>query len=195
MKLIPLTQGYFSKVDDEDFEWLSKYKWQYHAGYAKRGKYNEDKKNNDTVKMHREIMQPPAGMVVHHKNHDTLDNRKENLIVTTQAMNTKSQRNSDSKRAKHGSVYQGVIVRKRGNGSISYIASLKVNYRKVWVGAFQSELAAAAAYNQTAKKYFGEFAVLNDVPEDTYIPTSEERKAIRFANLNLSSRKKNKQQT
>lgn len=27
MKLIPLTQGKFAKVDDADFEWANRFKW------------------------------------------------------------------------------------------------------------------------------------------------------------------------
>ena len=39
MKEIPLTQGKFTIVDDDDYEELSKYKWYYFCGYAAR-KYN-----------------------------------------------------------------------------------------------------------------------------------------------------------
>lgn len=52
-----------------------------------------NKKNNDicvkikNVPIHRIIMEPPDNMVVHHKNHNTLDNRKSNLEIITQHEN------------------------------------------------------------------------------------------------------------
>lgn len=42
MKLIPLTRGYFTQVDDEDFEELSKYKWQ--VGIVKKDRVQESAK-------------------------------------------------------------------------------------------------------------------------------------------------------
>jgi hypothetical protein len=39
------------------------------------------------VKMHRLLMNPPPGFVVHHKNDDGLDNRRCNLEVTTNRVN------------------------------------------------------------------------------------------------------------
>jgi hypothetical protein len=37
--------------------------------------------------LHRLIKRAPAGLVVHHKNGDRLDNRRSNLELTTQARN------------------------------------------------------------------------------------------------------------
>ena len=37
--------------------------------------------------MHREIMKPPKGMDVDHKNHNKLDNTRESLRVCTHAEN------------------------------------------------------------------------------------------------------------
>lgn len=96
MKLIKLTRGFFAKVDDEDYEELSKYKWHFKigtknkTGYATRGV-----QENGKVKfflMHRQIMGFPEGMVIDHKNHDTLDNRKENLKICSQKENLKNRK-------------------------------------------------------------------------------------------------------
>lgn len=78
MKQIPLTQGKFAIVDDEDFERVNAFKWQYHCdGYA----------TSQKSKMHRFILNAPKGMVVDHKNHDGLDNRKENIWICTNSQN------------------------------------------------------------------------------------------------------------
>src|SRR5690606_25144089 len=71
-KLIPLTKGKFTKVDNEDFEHLSKFNWSVSNGYAM---------NWNLGRMHRYIMKCPKELVVDHKNHDKLDNRKVNLRV------------------------------------------------------------------------------------------------------------------
>jgi hypothetical protein len=62
MKMIPLSQDRFAVVDDDDFEWLSQFKWHYHMGsrnrhgYAIRNERLEPSKTRRIVKMHREIL-------------------------------------------------------------------------------------------------------------------------------------------
>jgi hypothetical protein len=54
MKQIPLSNGKFALVDDEDFEYLNQWKWSYSGhGYAHR------LQSGKTVYMHREILKPP----------------------------------------------------------------------------------------------------------------------------------------
>lgn len=61
--------------------WNEKTNSYYVTGYDNSG----SKRKN--VMMHRWIMCANDGMVVDHKNHDTLDNRTNNLRVTTQTIN------------------------------------------------------------------------------------------------------------
>ena len=102
MKRIPLTQGKFALVDDEDFEALSQFKWRAKhcpdgrrpekssKWYAcrteirKRGPKAGKKKE---VYMHRFLMDAPRGKVVDHLNGDGLDNRRANLRICTQKEN------------------------------------------------------------------------------------------------------------
>jgi len=87
MKKIPLSQGKFTIVDDADYDWLMKIKWS-----ATKSAHNWYVVNGKTGKrryMHREIMKPTNGQVVHHKNGDSLDNRRANLEVCTQTENLK----------------------------------------------------------------------------------------------------------
>jgi len=44
-----------------------------------------------SVRMHREIMQPPPGALVDHINHNTLDNRRSNLRIATHSENLQNQ--------------------------------------------------------------------------------------------------------
>ena len=81
-KRIPLTQGKFAIVDDDDYEWLKQWKWCLSkSGYAVRG--TNCKPKQKIVFMHRQIMNVLLGMQVDHKNHTRLDNRKSNLRLCT----------------------------------------------------------------------------------------------------------------
>lgn len=97
MKKIELTRGLYALIDDEDFEYLSKWKW--HASktkpertfYAVRSLPRTKDAPRKTVFMHREIVKPKKGMVVDHVNGNGLDNRKKNLRELTQSLNTLNQ--------------------------------------------------------------------------------------------------------
>ena len=104
MKQIPLTQGKFSIVDDEDFPLLSQFKWYAHLEhgyfYATRASSRDKVTGKQKViSMSRFIMNAPKGMLVDHKNGDTLDNRRKNLRICTHAENG---RNRTKINNKHG---------------------------------------------------------------------------------------------
>lgn len=79
--LIKLTHGKFAIVDAESYNWLNAHYWRakksHNCWYAARRKITNGKAK--TILMHREITQCPKNKVVHHKNHNTLDNRHKNL--------------------------------------------------------------------------------------------------------------------
>ena len=85
--LIPLGDLKFAIVDAADYESLSRYKWYAHKSrhctYAARNTHIHGK--DVVIFMHRQIMRFPKGKHVHHSNHNTLDNRRCNLLVTTPA--------------------------------------------------------------------------------------------------------------
>ncbi len=91
VKAIPLTQGFATVVDLEDYHEFGKYKWfaKFGAGktpYAARSIAVDGK--TKTLRLHREIMKAPLDMEVDHKNGDTLDNRRScNLKVVTKQKN------------------------------------------------------------------------------------------------------------
>ena len=167
MKLIPLTQGKFSQVDDEDYEYINKYKWYYSKpGYASRAFRSNGKIIH--IKMHREIIAAPNGLMVDHKDGNGLNNQKNNIRICTSSENQKN------KKASGASKYLGVGIhiskskayRKKTNDikeyiSIGWVAHIKVKDKYIHLGRFQDEVEAAKSYNNAAIKYHGEFARLN----------------------------------
>lgn len=83
MKMIPLTQGQFALVDDEDYDWLMQWKWNADKigkrYYAFRGRTIHGK--HITISMHRAILglQPGDKREVDHINGNGLDNRRCNI--------------------------------------------------------------------------------------------------------------------
>lgn len=76
------------KIDYEDKEKVSNYKWV--VSIHKGGVFYivaTDRDNGRNVQLHRLITNCPSNLTVDHINHDTLDNRKENLKVCTQSEN------------------------------------------------------------------------------------------------------------
>lgn len=144
-RAVPLTDGKYALVDEEDYERVMEYTW----GYTKSG-YGH---NSTLGRLHRFIMNCPKGMVVDHINHDTLDNRKSNLRVCTQ------QQNLMNMKCKGGtSNYKGVSWSNRYK---KWLCQIKYNYGNKVIGKYTSEIEAARAYDEAAKKIQGRFAYLN----------------------------------
>jgi hypothetical protein len=100
-------------------------------------------------------------MEVDHWNHDGLDNRRENLRVCTKAQNNHNCRKHRWHNGEYtSSKYKGVCWNKTEKKWMAYI------HRKT-LGYFRTEEEAALAYNAAATRDFGEFAVLNDIPEQS----------------------------
>lgn len=154
---IELTKGQYAIVDDEDYDYLNQWKW--HAGESngrftarRTGKVEEKRK---LFLLHRVIMNCPKDKVVDHINHNTLDNRKENLRICTQQQNVYNSRNI---RDKLYSKHKGVSFNKSVN---KYIAQIRVKKTLVHLGCFHKELDAAETYKEAAKTLHGEFACVN----------------------------------
>jgi hypothetical protein len=159
MKKIQLTQGQFALVDDEDYERLSKVRWHawwtHHTQsfYARRNSPRVNGKRH-LILMHREIMGEPDGVVVDHVNHNTLDNRRENLRACSHSENNHNQR----KRCDNSSGFKGVSWNKRQKKWRAYI---KINGKQQHLGYYTSEIEAAAAYDAAAAELHGDFALTN----------------------------------
>jgi DNA-directed RNA polymerase subunit L len=139
-------------IDDEDFTLLSKYKWYLDKdGYARCYYRKNDKPT--TMAMHRIVLNDPKEMI-DHINHNKLDNRKINLRLCNSAQN-----NMNKKKLKGTSKYKGVRLYSNGK----WRAQIQFNKKFYSLGYYFNEIDAALAYNNKAKEFFGEFAVLNQI--------------------------------
>lgn len=147
MKQIPLSSGKYTLVDDDIYDTLILNKWSFKGRYAGRTlpKVNGKRKS---VLMHRIILDAPEELEVDHINGDKLDNRKENLRLCTR---TENRRNSRAQNK-----FKGVVWHKQKN---KWMSTIKGKF----LGYFDNDLDAAKAYNEAAKKEYGEFAWLNKV--------------------------------
>lgn len=109
--------------------------------------------------MHREVMNCPERLEVDHINRDRSDNRKINLRTCTDIQNQGNR--WKSKHAKT-SKYKGVYFCKKIQKFAAYGREGAKNRRLLTTA---SEDEAGRAYNRWAKEYFGEFALLNQIPE------------------------------
>jgi hypothetical protein len=104
--------------------------------------------------MHRQITNAPAHLVCDHIDHNTLNNTKRNLRICTKSQNATNQR----PRKDGSSKYKGVCWHKRDK---KWQARIHHNNRNLHLGSFNSQRAAALAYDSAARKYHKEFACLN----------------------------------
>ena len=163
---IRLTQGKYAIVDPGDFEKLCQCKWCIRKNkktiYAHRTAYKMKNtvlmhRMKNTILMHRQIMHAEKGILIDHINHNGLDNRKANLRFATYGQNAW---NSKKGINRGSSKYKGVSWDKRMK---KWRAMICNNYKRMHLGFFDNEKAAAKVYNEAAIKYRGQFALLNDV--------------------------------
>lgn len=97
-------------------------------------------------------------VLIDHKDRDPFNNRKNNFRICSKSENTMNreiQRNNVSG-------YRGVNWDNRNK---KWAVGIYCANQYYWVGSFPTKEEAALAYNAKAKELFGEFAVLNKVPE------------------------------
>ena len=156
MKVIELTKGQVTVVDDEDFDLIDGQSYFAHSAgdgygfYAARNRYDE-KGVQRTSKLHREIMERVLGRnltsdeEVDHEDLDKLNNRRRNLRLADRFKNNQNK----GIRSSNTSGYVGVWWNKRDK---RWYAQILSNGERKHIGCFKNPDDAARAYDTKAKE-------------------------------------------
>lgn len=151
MRKIPLTQGKYALVDEKDYKYLCQWKWFCDNGYAVRQKYVGGKRyKQKKIHIHRVILKTPNGMDTDHINGNRSDNRKSNLRIASRSQNCINKNRSKGSR--------GICFNQLSKKWKAYI---RVNGKNTHLGYFKTKTLAQNAYDESALKHYGQFAVLN----------------------------------
>lgn len=127
-------KGNFAMVENEDFEYLNKFKW-----LMTKEMYVYRHSKNKIIWMHREVMNCPTGLIVDHRFHNTLDNQKINLRICTNTENVKNRRK-----------LRGVAW---DNAINKFKAFIDINFKRKYLGKFDSAEEAGKKYDTYAVKH------------------------------------------
>ena len=168
---VALTKERVALISPEDESRVSEFHW--HAKFNKSSgewyaRHCTTRKKKVVVQLlHRFIrnVTDPQTCVVH-LNHDTLDNRRENLKLIDRTLFAKfvSTRRSPA----HSAGLKGVTYRK--DRWEAYVTRGGKSYH---LGYFRTAVDAALAYNTKAREFYGDDAFLNDVLHLAQIPDAE----------------------
>ncbi len=163
MRRIPLTQGKFALIDDEDFERVNQFKWRAYCGKDKQETWyaartvripTKPKARYFVVLMHRFIL-PHDMPHTDHRDRNGLNNQKENLRPCTRRQNGGNRNVQENK-----SGFKGVGF-KKDNPNKPWSARVTLKGKRVTIGYFITPQLAAQAYDAAAIRHYGEFARTN----------------------------------
>ena len=148
-KLIRLTKGAQAIVDDEDYRYLSRWKWHVSTtGYAIRDKTVTE--GSGKIYMHRIVNNTPLSRETDHINGNILDNRRANLREATHIENSQNRQ----KHRDNSSGLKGVWQIRGGK----WRATICHNYQKKHLGLFNTKDEAYDAYCKASRELNGRFA-------------------------------------
>lgn len=152
MKTIPLPRGLVATVDDEDWQIIRPYRWHWirsnHTFYAQS--------TGSLLSMHRLVMNAPAEAMIDHRDHNGLNNCKDNLRWANCSLNGANRVLANN----NTSGFKGVFFRPDRKRPV-WQARLERHGKGIYVGSFASARAAAEAYDCKARELWGEFAATN----------------------------------
>jgi len=110
----------------------------------------DGKPRTEAIRLNRFLVDAKDGEYVDHINHDTLDNRLENLRILSNDANL---RNRKGKNSNNTTGYRNVSYNKRTN---KYIVQLQINGKNKVLGRFDDVHEAGKFAKEMRKKYYKE---------------------------------------
>ena len=151
---IELTQGKVTLINAEDIDKVAQFSGWY-ANRARNRIWVAVSSNPEArTKMSRVILDAPDDMEVDHRNHNTLDNRRDNLRLVSHSENLMNRR----KWRGCSSEYKGVSWEEKYQ---KWRARISLDGKLTHLGYFEDETEAAMAYNEAAVQHYGPLVYLN----------------------------------
>ena len=145
------TNGDPFSVDNEDYPIIKDFCWRKNTdGYI------VTTKNRTNLFLHRLLTAAGPGFVVDHINHDTTDNRRQNLRVVTQSQNMQNA-------CFEGKNTSGIVGVNWDEKMKKWHARINVNKVTIELGYFEDFDDAAEARIIAEEKYFGEYSYTNSM--------------------------------
>ncbi len=151
MAEVVLRGGRLARVDDADYERVSRHRWR--LAQFKTNSYAITTIKGRTVRMHRFILDAKTNELIDHANRDGLDNQRANLRTCTNRLNLRNRAKNKSGTSR----FKGVVLQKNRR----WRARIYGDGGVIELGYFDTEIEAARAYDDAARGMFGEFARLN----------------------------------
>lgn len=142
-------------IDAADRVALGKWTWNVYAPRSRHCQYVARTGKGHTVLLHRELMNPPAGLEVDHEDGSGVNNRRYNLRLLTHAQNVWSHHNY--KRTGSGLIGAYPV----GKRVQRWEALIKAGGKMRYLGTFDTAEEAARCRDKEVYRLRGEFAVLN----------------------------------
>lgn len=150
---IPVPESEPTVVSPCDYAVAMSRRWRNRNGYIVANAWDARTKRSVLLQLHRVVTRAPRGVLVDHRWHNPLDNRREALRRATPSQNA-----ANARKRKRRNPYRGVTLHKATG---RWQSGAKKDDRFHHAGLFDDPVEAARAYDRLARMLWGQFALLN----------------------------------